>query len=133
MQERLLGAKLKEDPKFDGLTPWYEHDEMPVQRVENENFETEFAQEFENELPERVENELVQQVVDSVLEDGANSSLPRRDGGEFGGLLQNNLDRSPLSSAFATFTSAPATLRMTTVPTCCHYIGLFATRSTRCF
>ena len=91
LQERLLCAKLKENPKLDGLTSWSEHDEMPAQRVEDEDLETELAQEFKNELPERVENELVQ-AVNSMLEDGANSSLPRRDCGEFGKLLQNNLD-----------------------------------------
>ena len=90
---------------------------MPTRRVEDDNLEAELAQEFENKLPERAENELVQQVVDRVLEDRTNSSLPRKDGSEIGGLLQNNLGRETLSSAFATFASAPATLRMTTVTT----------------
>ena len=88
---------------------------MPVCRVEDNNLGAELAQEFENELPQRVENELVQQVVDRVLQDRINSSMPRKDSSEIGELLQNNLGRKPLSSAFANFASALATLRLTTV------------------
>ena len=73
LQERLLRAKFKEKPKSDGLTPWYEHDEMLVQRVEDENLKAKLAQVFENELPEQAENKLVQQIVNSVLENDANS------------------------------------------------------------
>ena len=126
LQERLLRARLKVNPNLDGVTPWYEHDEMPAPHVDDQ-IDNNFAPGVEEGVLGGEGSDLVHQVVQNALAEDASRALPQRSDSGFSELLQNNHGQNPLSPTFATTASLPATLTMTMVTTSSTHVPVVTT------